>query len=161
MKTIFNVFLIFTSVFNDCTKEYVTIPHEVENMREKIQRFFYGRYGLDRLNQFILVLALIIEVINLFFRSFVLNGIFYVLILIYMFRILSKNIVARSIENDKYLRYKKFVIRRGKTFQSNIKDREHKVVLCPKCAQMVRLPRKRGKLEVTCPNCHAKFEKRT
>lgn len=138
-------------------------------MREKIQRFFYGRYGLDRLNQFILVLALIIEVINLFFRSFVLNGIFYVLILIYfyvliliyMFRILSKNIVARSIENDKYLRYKKFVIRRGKTFQSNIKDREHKVALCPKCAQMVRLPRKRGKLEVTCPNCHAKFEKRT
>ena len=161
MKMIFNVFLIFTSVFNDCTKEYVTIPHEVENMREKIQRFFYGRYGLDRLNQFILVLALIIEVINLFFRSFVLNGIFYVLILIYMFRILSKNIVARSIENDKYLRYKKFVIRRGKTFQSNIKDREHKVVLCPKCAQMVRLPRKRGKLEVICPNCHAKFEKRT
>lgn len=161
MKMIFNVFLIFTSVFNDCTKEYVTIPHEVENMREKIQRFFYGRYGLDRLNQFILVLALIIEVINLFFRSFVLNGIFYVLILIYMFRILSKNIVARSIENDKYLRYKKFVIRRGKTFQSNIKDREHKVVLCPKCAQMVRLPRKRGKLEVTCPNYHAKFEKRT
>lgn len=161
MKMIFNVFLIFTSVFNDCTKEYVTIPHEVENMREKIQRFFYGRYGLDRLNQFILVLALIIEVINLFFRSFVLNGIFYVLILIYMFRILSKNIVARSIENDKYLRYKKFVIRRGKTFQSNIKDREHKVVLCPKCAQMVRLPRKRGKLEVACPNCHAKFEKRT
>lgn len=161
MKMIFNVFLIFTSVFNDCTKEYVTIPHEVENMREKIQRFFYGRYGLDRLNQFILVLALIIEVINLFFRSFVLNGIFYVLILIYMFRILSKNIVARSIENDKYLRYKKFVIRRGKTFQSNIKDREHKVVLCPKCAQMVRLPRKRGKLEVNCPNCHAKFEKRT
>lgn len=161
MKMIFNVFLIFTSVFNDCTKEYVTIPHEVENMQEKIQRFFYGRYGLDRLNQFILVLALIIEVINLFFRSFVLNGIFYVLILIYMFRILSKNIVARSIENDKYLRYKKFVIRRGKTFQSNIKDREHKVVLCPKCAQMVRLPRKRGKLEVTCPNCHVKFEKRT
>ncbi len=135
MKMIFNVFLIFTSVFNDCTKEYVTIPHEVENMREKIQRFFYGRYGLDRLNQFILVLALIIEVINLFFRSFVLNGIFYVLILIYMFRILSKNIVARSIENHKYLRYKKFVIRRGKTFQSNIKDREHKVVfyaqVCP------------------------------
>lgn len=77
-------FLIFTSVFNDCTKEYVTIPHEVEDMREKIQRFFYGRYGLDRLNQFILVLALIIEVINLFFRSFVLNGIFYVLILIYI-----------------------------------------------------------------------------
>ena len=116
MKMIFNVFLIFTSVFNDCTKEYVTIPHEVENMREKIQRFFYGRYGLDRLNQFILVLALIIEVINLFFRSFVLNGIFYVLILIYMFRILSKNIVARSIENDKYLRYKKFVIENIKWF---------------------------------------------
>ena len=40
-------------------------------------------------------------------------------------------------------------------------DRSHKYYRCPSCKQMVRLPKGKGKIIVTCPSCHQKFEKRT
>ena len=43
-------------------------------MREKLQRFMWGRYGSDRFNQFLLLCALVCLVI-----SFVGSSLFYIL----------------------------------------------------------------------------------
>ena len=32
---------------------------------------------------------------------------------------------------------------------------------CPKCGQRVRVPRHKGKLLVSCPKCHTKFDARS
>ena len=38
-------------------------------MREKFYRFMQGRYGTDKLNQFLFYLELILLVLSLFFRK--------------------------------------------------------------------------------------------
>ena len=38
-------------------------------MREKLYRFMQGRYGTDKLNQFLFYLELILLVLSLFFRK--------------------------------------------------------------------------------------------
>ena len=72
-------------------------------MREKLQRFMWGRYGSDRFNQFLLLCALVCLVI-----SFVGSSLFYILgtgVVIYAyFRMFSRNISRRSMENQKYLK---------------------------------------------------------
>ena len=74
-------------------------------MREKFYRFMQGRYGTDKLNQFLFYLELILLVLSLFFRkNIVINILFYISIIIYLARALSKNYVARSIENQKFIR---------------------------------------------------------
>ena len=74
-------------------------------MREKLYRFMQGRYGTDKLNQFIFYLEIILLVLSLFFRrNIVINILFYMSIIIYFARALSKNYVARSIENQKFIR---------------------------------------------------------
>ena len=38
-------------------------------MKEKFARFMAGRYGTDRLNQFMLIVLLVCAVINMFIRN--------------------------------------------------------------------------------------------
>ena len=42
-----------------------------------------------------------------------------------------------------------------------LKDRQHRYFDCPKCHQMVRVPRGKGKISITCPRCREKFVKKT
>lgn len=130
-------------------------------MRDKIEKFMLGRYGEDQLNIFISIVFIILVVVNWWIDSIILRIVIYILIVINIYRSFSKNIVARSIENDKYIKYKRKVTRSFKIIQKSFKDKEHKYVLCPYCVQMIRLPRKKGQLEIKCPNCHKTFEKKT
>ena len=43
----------------------------------------------------------------------------------------------------------------------NQQEPTHKHFACPKCKQMVRVPKGHGKIVITCPNCKNKFEKRS
>ncbi len=130
-------------------------------MRDKIEKFMLGRYGEDQLNIFISIVFIILVVVNWWIDSIILRIVIYILIVINIYRSFSKNIVARSIENDKYIKYKRKVTRSFKIIQKSFRDKDHKYVLCPYCVQMIRLPRKKGCLEIKCPNCHKSFEKKT
>ena len=91
----------------------------VMNVKEKLYRFMQGRYGTDKLNQFLFYVEIILLVLSLFFRrNIVINVLFYLSIIIYMARALSKNYVARSIENQKFIRIQARVVHR---FQALIK----------------------------------------
>ena len=72
-------------------------------MREKLQRFMWGRYGNDQLNRFLMILVLVFLVLSMIFR-----GPFYFLALVALiysyFRMFSRNIAKRSAENQWYLR---------------------------------------------------------
>ena len=64
-------------------------------------------------------------------------------------------------ENEKYLKAIKPVQQFFNLQKKRFSDRSHKYYRCPSCKQMVRLPKGKGKIIVTCPSCHQKFEKRT
>jgi hypothetical protein len=74
----------------------------------------------------------------------------YILMIWAIFRMLSRNTYKRYQENRKFLQ-----------FTGRMKDREHRYFDCPKCRQMVRVPRGKGKISITCPRCREKFVKKT
>ena len=95
-------------------------------MREKLYRFMQGRYGTDKLNQFIFYVELILLVLSLFFRrNIVINILFYISIIIYLARALSKNYVARSIENQKFIRIQAKIVHRFQAFNKSLKDKQN------------------------------------
>ena len=116
--------------------------------------FMAGRYGTDKLNMVILCVGLAASLLSVFFQSSPLNLVFFVLsygLMIWaIFRSLSRNTYKRYQENRKFLQ-----------FTSRLKDRQNRYFDCPKCRQVVRVPRGKGKISITCPKCHEKFIRKT
>ena len=130
-------------------------------MKEKFYRFMQGRYGIDQLNSFLMIVCIICFIVNMFIGSIVLTFIAYGTWLFVIFRMFSKNIYARNRENDKYLNFFSPLSRWLKLKLMSKQDQSNKYFSCPKCKQMVRVPKGHGTVVVTCPNCQNKFEKRT
>ena len=130
-------------------------------MKERFYRFMQGRYGIDQLNSFLMIVCVICFIVNMFIGSIVLTFIAYGTWLFVIFRMFSKNIYARNRENDKYLNFFSPLSRWLKLKLMSKQDPSNKYFSCPKCKQMVRVPKGHGTVVVTCPNCQNKFEKRT
>lgn len=130
-------------------------------MKEKFYRFMQGRYGIDQLNSFLMIVCVICFIVNMFIGSIILTFIAYGTWLFVIFRMFSKNIYARDRENDKYLNFFSPLSRWLKLKLMSKQDPSNKYFSCPKCKQMVRVPKGHGTVVVTCPNCQNKFEKRT
>lgn len=131
-------------------------------MRERLQRFMMGRYGNDQLNQFIFVVAIICMVLELITHF----SLFYILALVLLIlgyvRTFSKNINKRYAENMNFLEKKDAILnrfRREKYYASQRKD--FHIYTCPQCKQKIRIPRGKGKINVTCPKCRTSFIKRS
>ena len=119
-----------------------------------LRHFMMGRYGTDRLNMAILCVGLVASLLSVLFQGTVLNLVLFVISYGMMFwaifRSLSRNTYKRYQENRKFLQ-----------FFDRLKDRQHRYFDCPKCHQMVRVPRGKGKISITCPRCREKFVKKT
>ncbi len=118
------------------------------------RRFMEGRYGTDKLNHVILWSGVIICVISMFIPIPLVNMLAtvlsYALLFWAVFRMLSRNTYKRYQENRKFLQ-----------IFDRFKDREHRYFDCPKCRQMVRVPRGKGKIAITCPRCREKFVRKS
>lgn len=126
-------------------------------MREKIRRFMWGRYGSDRLNQILMVCALL-----LMFLSVPGGSAFYLPALALMgyvyFRMFSRNIGRRSAENQWYLTRE---MKARRWFQNRKKEfgqrKEYKIFKCPECGQRLRVPRGKGRIAIRCRKCSHEF----
>ena len=119
-----------------------------------LRLFMEGRYGMDKLNMVMLWTGVIASLLSTLIPvpplNLILWGVSYVLMFVSIFRILSRNTYKRYQENRKFLQ-----------FFDRLKDRDHRYYDCPKCRQMVRVPRGKGKISITCPRCREKFVKKT
>ena len=119
-----------------------------------LRNFMAGRYGTDRLNMVILCAGLVASLLSVWIKAVPFNLIFWVLsygLMIWAIaRSLSRNTYKRYQENRKFLQ-----------IFDRLKDRDHRYFDCPKCRQMVRVPRGKGKISITCPRCREKFVKKT
>ena len=119
-----------------------------------LRNFMAGRYGTDRLNMAILSVGLVASLLSVLIKFAPVNLVLFVLSYGMMFwaifRTLSRNTYKRYQENRKFLQ-----------LTGRMKDREHRYFDCPKCRQMVRVPRGKGKISITCPRCREKFVKKT
>ena len=123
-------------------------------MRQKfgnwLQRVFGGRYGVDQLNLAILGLDLILCLVGVFTQNGWLNLLAHIPMILVLYRMLSKNTYRRYQENRRFLQ-----------LLDRIKDRKNRYFHCPKCKQMVRVPKGKGKISITCPRCKEKFVRTT
>jgi ribosomal protein L37AE/L43A len=126
----------------------------IAQLTAKLQRFMAGRYGTDRLNMTILGVGLAACLISAFFRNplvnLILTALSYGLMIWAITRTLSRNVYKRYQENRKFLQ-----------FFDRLRDRQHRYYDCPKCRQVVRVPRGKGKISITCPKCREKFIRKT
>ena len=118
------------------------------------RNFMVGRYGTDRLNMVILGVGLVASLLSVLIKfapvNLALFFLSYGMMFWAIFRTLSRNTYKRYQENRKFLQ-----------IAGRLKDREHRYFDCPKCRQMVRVPRGKGKISITCPRCREKFVKKT
>jgi len=119
-----------------------------------LQRFMTGRYGTDKLNMWILGLGLILCIVSLFFPfplvRLCLTLASYVIMLLAIWRTMSRNTYKRYQENRRFL-----------LLLDRFKDRKHRYFSCPKCRQSVRVPRGKGKIMISCPKCKEKFQRKS
>ena len=136
-----------------------------------------GRYGTDDLNRFLLIVAVIFIVLDIFLRMRIIDLLIVALLIYTYCRMFSRNINARYRENQKFLQLVSRFRRRstGGGFGGGSgggangwnagnaaagKDRAHKVLRCPGCGEKLRVPKGAGKINITCPHCGTKFIKK-
>ncbi|MBE6537909.1 MAG: hypothetical protein E7671_00400 [Ruminococcaceae bacterium] len=127
--------------------------------RDRLVRFMYGRYGADELYRFLTIAFYVVFFVNLVVRSYVLSALTIAILVWSVFRMFSKNIYARRLENQKYLKIKNSVASFFKLGKDRFRDRKtHVYRKCPKCRAVLRLPKRKGKHTVRCPRCSDSFE---
>lgn len=129
-------------------------------MKEKLRNFMAGRYGVDQLGRFLLVISLIIMILNTFIRIdiiFIIN----LLLLVYVnFRTFSRNYQKRYRENNFYLRNRSSFLNIFRKGKNTVNQRKvYHIYQCPKCRQKIRIPKGKGRISITCPKCHTEFIK--
>lgn len=130
-------------------------------IRNAIQRFMYGRYGNDPLNLFLLGLYLLVYLVFIFVRVEPLYWISFALLVITLFRLLSRNIERRRMENTKFMKAAGPVISWLHMRRDMRRDKEHVYFKCPSCGQRLRVPRGKGQITVTCRSCGASFQEKS
>lgn len=130
----------------------------MNKFRDKLLRLMQGRYGADDLYRFSAVAAGVLLIVNLFLRSFALWLFLTILLIWIYYRALSRNIPARQAENRAFLKLKEAVGRHFRIAKLKFRDRKtYCYKKCPVCKKMLRLPRRKGKHTVNCPQCKNDF----
>lgn len=128
---------------------------------QMIARFLYGRYaaqGVDILNRFLAIIAIIIAALNLFLQSMALYVIQTAVIFWFLFRMLSRNISARRSENLVLLNLAKKVKTSLSISKRRFKERStHIYKTCPNCKAKLRFARIKGVHNACCPCCKKSF----
>ena len=122
----------------------------MNSLRQWIAKIMQGRYGMDKLNWFLLWTSVILALVSLFLPwpllRLLLTVLSYIIMIWIISRCFSRQTYRRYEENTKFLR---------------LLDRKHRYYSCPRCHQTVRVPRGKGKISITCPKCREKFTKRS
>ena len=130
-------------------------------IRDAIRRFMYGRYGNDQLNLTLMTVYLLLYLVFIFFRLELLYWVSFCLLFVTLFRMLSRNLERRRMENARFLRAVNPLVRWFRFRRTIRRDKDHVYFKCPNCGQQLRVPRGRGKITVTCRSCGASFQEKS
>ena len=130
-------------------------------MREKFLHFMQGRYGADQLYRVMLIGAVLVILSNFIFEVFfLLLG--WILVVLAFVRAFSKDYSRRYAENQKFLELTGKIRKVfGKQRYVMEQRKDYHIYTCPQCRQKIRMPRGKGKVEISCPKCHTKFIKKS
>ena len=131
-------------------------------MKEKFYRFMAGRNGPDQLCRFLSILALALILVNAFLHNTLLWALGLALLIYAYFRMFSRNISRRREENARFLRLQNKITGGVRNALDRWRQRkDYAFFRCPGCRAMLRVPRGKGRVRVTCRKCGNAFERRT
>ena len=130
-----------------------------------IERFMYGRNGTDQLNVALLVLYvalcllqwIVVMLLPYPIVSGIFSGLLLATVLVLFFRIFSRNLEKRRRENARFLSWYQPRQRAFVSWRARARDRDHKYFKCRSCGARCRVPRGKGRIEITCPRCGGKI----
>ena len=126
------------------------------------ERLMIGRYGGDQLSMAFIILSLLLSFVSWLTRLPVLAILSYIPLCIAMYRILSRNIEKRRMENYKFAMLMSPVYARIRKIKSWANEsKTNRRFRCPKCKTWLWVPKGKGTIIIHCPICKTKFEKRT
>ena len=133
------------------------------NMWEKfkwhIQKFMIGRNGRDELQIVVLYASFILYAFAGLLDKHLPLPIFRIVgwlgVVYSIYRFCSKDVIRRREENRKFLQEIEFLKLRISVRKT------HKIYRCKGCGRKIRVPKGKGKIEITCPLCGKKFIRRT
>lgn len=137
-------------------------------MEEK-NSFFDRCYGIDALSVVLILISSVLNLITLLrpFGNFLYLGIpGFLLLIICVLRGISGNHKARERENEKFLDIIEPVFhamddRAVRRAEEKEQKKIFKFFKCPSCHQKIRVPKGKGRIEITCPKCETRFIKKT
>ena len=135
----------------------------LNGLRNGLARFMYGRNGTDQLNVALLTayiaLLLLRTLLLLLFPLEILaicsDVLVWALVIVIFFRIFSRNLEKRRRENQRFLQWWTPKRAAYAAWNSRRRDKEHRYFKCRHCGAICRVPRGKGRIEITCPKCHA------
>lgn len=131
-------------------------------MKNWLQKFMMGRYGVDRLSNAMVILALALLLGGIFTKYQILSNIGFIIILVSYFRVFSRNISKRYSENQKYMAWVSPIKRKfNKIIKKTKNSKDYKYFKCPQCGKEMRVPKKKGRVNIKCPKCGNSFTRRT
>ena len=119
----------------------------MNKLKEKIDRFFQGRHGLDELGVCTYIVSIVLYLLGGIIQNEVLLSLGILVFIWSLYRALSKQEWDRNEENRKYVRYLKLWKVRWQERKTS------RIYMCKSCGRMIRVPKGKGKIQVTCPSC--------
>lgn len=127
----------------------------MNRIRDFLQRMMRGRYGTDDLGKVTLTVSCILYIISGITGWMIVYYLGFIGMIYTIYRFFSRDINSRSLENQRFLKI-------GNLEKLKFEQRkEYKIFRCKSCGRNIRVPRKKGKIEVTCPVCGSKTRHRT
>ena len=132
----------------------------MKKLQEQITQFFRGRYGIDNLNRFIFVVTCIVTFLRWFFSQNIwLLSAYTILLIIFLYRMFSKNYMQRYRENATYMNLQNPIVKNFKFVGHFVRDfPKFKYLKCQNCRTTIRIPRGKKTIMVTCPKCNNTFK---
>lgn len=119
----------------------------MKRLKEKWNKLFQGRYGIDELGKCIAVISICLYVLG----NVLQNGSILLLSMLGLFiafyRMMSRQNWDRMEENRKYMSYIKL-------WKLRYENRKYsRIYMCKRCGTYIRVPKGKGKIQVTCKKC--------
>ena len=134
-------------------------------MFNRLYAFMAGRNGFDRLGIISLIAAIVIKNIAWFFRGWLYGAANLLALTLFgytAFRVLSRNVAKRREENYWLTRTLDNLRARHADHKARREQsRQYKFFTCPSCKNRLRVPRGKGKIQITCPRCGQRFGGKT
>ncbi len=128
----------------------------------RLRAYMAGRNGIDQMNIILLVMVLALNFAGRFTDLLIFRLLASIALVYTVYRILSRNLAQRRAENYRLMHFPVYLRQLQRSRRERRKQSgEYRFFTCPDCRNKLRVPRGKGKLQITCPRCGQRFSGKT